>query len=106
MRICNLSFYYDNGKVNYSLTFTSFWLAPNPFSTATHFTLEWQFSVFSWQDSPDQGALYLVRGLLNVVQEYTWELNGDSKMSVYLNAICLLSAMSQVCSVCTTPKKC
>ena len=38
-----------------------------------------------------------MRGLLNVVQEYTWELNGGSKMSVYLNAICLLSAMSQVC---------
>ena len=49
------------------------------------------------QDSPDQGALYLVRGLLNVVQEYTWELNTGAKMSVYLNAICLLSAMSQVC---------
>ncbi|KAL9957403.1 hypothetical protein ACROYT_G039035 [Oculina patagonica] len=46
-------------------------------------------------DSPDQGALYLVRGLLNVVQEYTWELNSGAKMSVYLNAICLLSAMSQ-----------
>ena len=51
--------------------------------------------VFS-QDSPDQGALYLVRGMLNVVQEYTWELNSGAKMSIYLNAICLLSAMSQV----------
>ncbi|CAH3037318.1 unnamed protein product [Porites lobata] len=46
-------------------------------------------------DSPDQGALYLVRGLLNVVQEYTWELHGGSKMTIYLNAIGLLSAMSQ-----------
>ncbi|XP_068761275.1 VPS35 endosomal protein-sorting factor-like [Montipora capricornis] len=46
-------------------------------------------------DSPDQGALHLVRGLLNVVQDYTWELNGGSKMSVYLNAVGLLSAMSQ-----------
>ncbi|XP_020613263.1 UPF0505 protein C16orf62-like [Orbicella faveolata] len=46
-------------------------------------------------DSPDQGALYLVRGMLNVVQEYTWELNSGAKMSIYLNAICLLSAMSQ-----------
>ena len=51
---------------------------------------------FFFQDSPDQGALYLVRGMLNVVQEYTWELNSGAKMSVYLNAICLLSAMSQV----------
>lgn len=40
--------------------------------------------------------LYLVRGMLNVVQEYTWELNSGAKMSIYLNAICLLSAMSQV----------
>ncbi|XP_015778562.1 PREDICTED: UPF0505 protein C16orf62 homolog [Acropora digitifera] len=46
-------------------------------------------------DSPDQGALHLVRGLLNVVQDYSWELNGGSKMSVYLNAVSLLSAMSQ-----------
>jgi len=46
-------------------------------------------------DSPDQGALHLVRGLLNVVQEYTWEVSGGAKMSVYLNAIGLLSAMSQ-----------
>lgn len=46
-------------------------------------------------DSPDQGALHLVRGLLNVVQEYTWEINSGAKMSIYLNAVCLLSAMSQ-----------
>ncbi|XP_022800281.1 UPF0505 protein C16orf62-like [Stylophora pistillata] len=46
-------------------------------------------------DSPDQGALYLVRSLLNVVQEYTWELNSGAKMSIYLNAVSLLSAMSQ-----------
>lgn len=38
-----------------------------------------------------------MRGLLNVVQDYSWELNGGSKMSVYLNAVSLLSAMSQVC---------
>ncbi|KAK2564040.1 VPS35 endosomal protein-sorting factor-like [Acropora cervicornis] len=44
-------------------------------------------------DSPDQGALHLVRGLLNVVQDYSWELSGGSKMSVYLNAVSLLSAM-------------
>lgn len=51
---------------------------------------------FFFQDSPDQGALHLVRGLLNVVQEYTWEINSGAKMSIYLNAVCLLSAMSQV----------
>ena len=52
--------------------------------------------LFFFQDSPDQGALHLVRGLLNVVQEYTWEINSGAKMSIYLNAVCLLSAMSQV----------
>lgn len=39
--------------------------------------------------------MYLVRSLLNVVQEYTWELNSGAKMSIYLNAVSLLSAMSQ-----------
>ena len=59
--------------------------------------LNFFYFVWSRQDSPDQGALHLVRGLLNVVQDYSWELNGGSKMSVYLNAVSLLSAMSQVC---------
>lgn len=40
--------------------------------------------------------LYLVRGLLNVIQEYTWEMNSDAKMTLYLNAVGLLSAMCQV----------
>ncbi|XP_020910868.1 UPF0505 protein C16orf62 homolog [Exaiptasia diaphana] len=46
-------------------------------------------------DSPDQGVLYLTRGLLNVIQEYTWEMNSDAKMTLYLNAVGLLSAMCQ-----------
>ena len=54
------------------------------------------YFIIFFQDSPDQGALHLVRGLLNVVQEYTWEINSGAKMSIYLNAVCLLSAMSQV----------
>ena len=48
------------------------------------------------QDHPDQGTLYLVRGLLNVIQDYTWDINGDAKITIYLNAIGLLSALSQV----------
>ncbi|XP_048575354.1 VPS35 endosomal protein-sorting factor-like isoform X2 [Nematostella vectensis] len=46
-------------------------------------------------DNPETGVLYLVRGLLDVVTDFSWELNSDAKMSLYLNAICLLSAMCQ-----------
>ncbi|XP_078691603.1 VPS35 endosomal protein-sorting factor-like isoform X1 [Branchiostoma floridae x Branchiostoma belcheri] len=46
-------------------------------------------------DNPDQGVLYLIRGLLNVLQNYTWEDNSDAKVRSYLSVTCLLSAMSQ-----------
>ncbi|KAK6476164.1 VPS35 endosomal protein sorting factor-like [Huso huso] len=46
-------------------------------------------------DHPEQGVLYLVRGLLNVVQDYTWEDNSDAKVRVYTSALPLLAAMSQ-----------
>lgn len=46
-------------------------------------------------DHPDQEPLYLIRGLLNVILDYTWEPNSDSKVLVYLNVINLLSAMTQ-----------
>uniref|UniRef100_A0A667YJD8 VPS35 endosomal protein-sorting factor-like n=1 Tax=Myripristis murdjan TaxID=586833 RepID=A0A667YJD8_9TELE len=46
-------------------------------------------------DHPEHGVLYLVRGLLNMVQDYTWEDNGDAKLRVYINALPLLAAMSQ-----------
>ena len=48
------------------------------------------------QDHPDQGVLYLVRGLLNVIEDYSWDSQSDVKMKVYLNVISLLSAMTQV----------
>lgn len=71
-------------------------LSPYHCSVTECTQLMWYLSNFFFQDSPDQGALHLVRGLLNVVQEYTWEINSGAKMSIYLNAVCLLSAMSQV----------
>ena len=40
--------------------------------------------------------MYLVRGLLNALQEYTWDENSDGKAKVYMNAVCLLSAACQV----------
>ncbi|CAB4030945.1 Hypothetical predicted protein, partial [Paramuricea clavata] len=46
-------------------------------------------------DHPDQGVLYLVRGLLNVIEDYPWDSQTDAKMKVYLNVISLLSAMTQ-----------
>ncbi|XP_066291616.1 VPS35 endosomal protein-sorting factor-like isoform X2 [Branchiostoma lanceolatum] len=46
-------------------------------------------------DNPDQGVLYLIRGLLNVLQNYTWEDNSDAKVRSYLSVTCVLSAMSQ-----------
>ncbi|KAL7979179.1 hypothetical protein Chor_015203 [Crotalus horridus] len=47
------------------------------------------------QDHPEQGVLFLVRGLLNVIQDYTWEDNSDDKVKIYTNVVHLLSAMSQ-----------
>ncbi|XP_015745691.1 UPF0505 protein C16orf62-like [Python bivittatus] len=46
-------------------------------------------------DHPEQGVLFLVRGLLNVIQDYTWEDNSDDKIKIYTNVVHLLSAMSQ-----------
>ena len=56
------------------------------------------------QDHPEQGVLYLVRGLLNMVQDYTWEENSNAKVKVYLSAIPLLAAMSQESYLYTIPK--
>ncbi|XP_071796501.1 VPS35 endosomal protein-sorting factor-like [Asterias amurensis] len=46
-------------------------------------------------DNPDYGVLYLVRGLLNVIQDYVWDVDTDAKATVFLNVLCLLSACSQ-----------
>lgn len=56
------------------------------------------------QDHPEQGVLYLVRGLLNMVQDYTWEDNSDAKVRVYISALPLLAAMSQESYLYTIPK--
>ncbi|XP_048026479.1 LOW QUALITY PROTEIN: VPS35 endosomal protein-sorting factor-like [Megalobrama amblycephala] len=55
-------------------------------------------------DHPEQGVLYLVRGLLNMVQDYTWEDNSDAKVRVYISALPLLAAMSQESYLYTIPK--
>ncbi|KAM6951274.1 VPS35 endosomal protein-sorting factor-like [Aplochiton taeniatus] len=55
-------------------------------------------------DHPEQGVMYLVRGLLNMVQDYTWEENSDAKVRVYISALPLLAAMSQEAYLYTIPK--
>lgn len=60
--------------------------------------------VYVLQDHPEQGVLYLVRGLLNMVQDYTWEDNSDAKVRVYISALPLLAAMSQESYLYTIPK--
>lgn len=56
------------------------------------------------QDHPEHGVLYLVRGLLNMVQDYTWEDNSDAKVRVYTSALPLLAAMSQETYLYSIPK--
>uniref|UniRef100_A0A672Z2W4 VPS35 endosomal protein-sorting factor-like n=1 Tax=Sphaeramia orbicularis TaxID=375764 RepID=A0A672Z2W4_9TELE len=55
-------------------------------------------------DHPEHGVLYLVRGLLNMVQDYTWEDNSDAKVRVYISALPLLAAMSQETYIYSIPK--
>ncbi|XP_021918699.1 UPF0505 protein C16orf62 homolog isoform X2 [Zootermopsis nevadensis] len=46
-------------------------------------------------DSPEQGVLYLTRGLLNVLQHYTWEPNSNARPVVYLHVLDMLSVAAQ-----------
>lgn len=46
-------------------------------------------------DHPEQGVLYLVRGLLNIIQDYIWEDQTDTKVRIYINVLHLLAAASQ-----------
>ena len=43
---------------------------------------------------PEQGPFYLVKGLLKVVSEYTWE-NVSAKVRVYISMLSLFSAYQQ-----------
>ncbi|XP_045704809.1 VPS35 endosomal protein-sorting factor-like isoform X2 [Phyllostomus hastatus] len=63
------------------------------------FLLEFLCNFFSTllivPDHPEHGVLFLVRELLNVIQEYTWEDSSDDKIRIYTYVLHLLSAMSQ-----------
>ncbi|XP_044771574.1 VPS35 endosomal protein-sorting factor-like isoform X5 [Neomonachus schauinslandi] len=63
------------------------------------FLLEFLCNFFSTllivPDHPEHGVLFLVRELLNVIQDYTWEDSSDDKIRIYTCVLHLLSAMSQ-----------
>ncbi|XP_052791278.1 VPS35 endosomal protein-sorting factor-like [Mya arenaria] len=46
-------------------------------------------------DNPDASVLYLLRGLLNILQNYTWEPHSDAKVVVYTRVLAMLSASCQ-----------
>eukprot|EP00794_Sanderia_malayensis_P009295 gene9295-10276_t len=46
-------------------------------------------------DHPEHGTLYILRGLLNIIQDYAWEEQSDSKAKLYLSAINILTASCQ-----------
>ncbi|XP_070579924.1 VPS35 endosomal protein-sorting factor-like [Ptychodera flava] len=46
-------------------------------------------------DHPDHGALYLIRGLLNVIHDYHWDESSDTKIRLFFNVLNLLSAVAQ-----------
>ncbi len=37
----------------------------------------------------------MVRGLLNVLNDYPWDANSDTKALIFINMVVMLSAMSQ-----------
>lgn len=41
------------------------------------------------------GVMYLLRGLLNVLQDYTWEPNSDARILVYTRVLAMLATASQ-----------
>lgn len=52
--------------------------------------------ITAWpQDNPDQGVLYLLRGLLKAILDYPWQRTTRAKDRVYLNALSLLSSYGQ-----------
>ncbi|RWS09028.1 UPF0505 protein C16orf62-like protein [Dinothrombium tinctorium] len=48
-------------------------------------------------DHPEQEPLYLFCGLLNVIEDYTFDIHSDAKVKIYLDALNYLSIISQEC---------
>lgn len=50
---------------------------------------------FCSKDCPEQGVLYLTRGLINVLNEYTNDKNVHTITKLYLNVLDMLCTVSQ-----------
>ncbi|XP_068081598.1 VPS35 endosomal protein-sorting factor-like isoform X2 [Anabrus simplex] len=46
-------------------------------------------------DNPEQGVLYLTRGLMNVLQHYSWDASSNAQALVYMNVLDMLTSASQ-----------
>ncbi|KAK3713118.1 hypothetical protein RRG08_036730 [Elysia crispata] len=46
-------------------------------------------------DNPDSGVMYLLRGLLNVLQDYVWDPASDNRILLYTRVLAMLSAACQ-----------
>ncbi|KAK7873878.1 hypothetical protein R5R35_005739 [Gryllus longicercus] len=46
-------------------------------------------------DNPEQGVLYLTRALINVLQQYPWDLSCNAQAVIYMNVLDMLTAASQ-----------
>ncbi|CAG0891602.1 unnamed protein product [Darwinula stevensoni] len=46
-------------------------------------------------DNPDQGVLSLLRGLLTIIDSYTWDINQDTKTLFHLHTLAIVAAYSQ-----------
>ena len=44
---------------------------------------------------PEQGPFYLMRGLLNLIQEYDWGVGSDAKIRLFIYTLSTLSALAQ-----------
>ncbi|KJE94840.1 hypothetical protein CAOG_005411 [Capsaspora owczarzaki ATCC 30864] len=59
------------------------------------FLLEFLSTLLVVPDHPDHGKLYMVKGLINMIQTYQWEENGDGKIRVYMGILSLMASMHQ-----------
>ena len=59
------------------------------------FLLQFVAALVVVPDCPDQGTLYILRGLLNVIQDNPWDPNVDSRAVIYCSVLGLLAALVQ-----------
>jgi hypothetical protein len=86
----NLTYFEHNSTISYT--------KPN-LATIERLLFDYICNLFSTllitPDNPEQGGLYLLNGILNVIQNHLKFENIDYKFQIYLNFISLLCAMKQ-----------